>query len=131
LFCMQVLTIVPSVAPSGCRLRTSSNGISLALLFQHAFWRWNMHFEGVPPATGHEAVLALWDPTYGYGKDMSLPRLKAILAKVWTSWRLHSVSDMRWSSWEQILLQLKFTCGQWMLCRCMLPPAEIRVGHQF
>jgi hypothetical protein len=39
LFCMQVLTIVPSVAPSGCRLRTSLNGISLALLFQHACWR--------------------------------------------------------------------------------------------
>jgi hypothetical protein len=41
-----------------------------------------MHVEGVPPATGHEAVLALSDPAYRYGKDMSLQRLKAILAKV-------------------------------------------------
>jgi len=39
LFCMQVLTIVPIVAPSGCGPRTSLKGIPLSLLFQHACWR--------------------------------------------------------------------------------------------
>jgi len=39
LFCMHVLTIVPSVAPSSYRPRTSSKGITLALLFQYACWR--------------------------------------------------------------------------------------------
>jgi hypothetical protein len=39
LFCIQVLTIVPSVAPSSYKPRTSLKGIPLALLFQHACWR--------------------------------------------------------------------------------------------
>jgi hypothetical protein len=60
-----------------------------------------MHVEGVPPTTGHDAVLAFWDLTYGYGKDMSLQKLKTILAEVWTSWRFYSMNDMWWRSWEQ------------------------------
>jgi hypothetical protein len=39
LFCMHVLTIMPSVAPSSYRPMTSLKGIPLALLFQHACWR--------------------------------------------------------------------------------------------
>jgi len=78
LFCM-VLTIAPSVAPSGYRPRTSLKGVPLALLFQHACWRCPSCYRPWCSTCTLRPSIRIW-------KGLSLQKLKAILAKVWTSW---------------------------------------------